>query len=520
MSTVKITDLAEITHLNIDTDQTLLVGVDIPSDVTGKISTTTLAEGLYSHNPLKVGNNEILFDHTVGQFSGEDSTYLQVNLQNFNGSGSGDYIVTANTGTNSNSYIDMGINGSVFSDTVYSAMKPYDGYLYTFGPTSTGYQGNLVIGTASSNANIVLIAGGTTSSNIIGTISKNQYSLLNDVYVSGNVQTTDGFVFSDSTRQTTAVSNTWVSANDAVTLTSAKSYTDAANTWIKSNYLANTTGTFNGTLRFTGSVNANGFISIINPSVTDNSVFLKISGAAGGASQPPANPGYTVHTTSIDGIGNRIVADAFGSAANNYSSFIGRRGRGTAASPSALQSGDVITRLSGNGFGATKFSQYGDGRIEIVAAENFTDTSKRTKIDFYTTETGSNSATVIASFNGSNATFNGVVSPQKGFIYTPNVVSSNVTTFGIDIANNAIYKLSCNTTTVNLTLSGFQYGKVVEVWLTNLGGQQSTVNTGCFAINSTKNSATFNLPATSSAYLKYFSINGDLANTFVSIIHP
>ena len=163
---------------------------------------------------------------------------------------------------------------------------------------------------------------------------------------------------------------------------------------------------------------------------------------------------------------------------------------------SALQSGDIIARFSGNGYGTSKFSQYGDGRIEVVAAENFTDTSKRTRIDFYTTESGSNSATVIATFNGSNATFTGVVSPQKGFIYTPNVVSSNVTSYNIDIANNSLYKLSCNNN-LSLSLSDFQYGKVVEVWLTNTSGSTRTITHGCSAINSTTNSTTFTMPSSS-----------------------
>ena len=110
MSSVKITELTEIHHLNANTANTIFVGVDLPSLVTGKFSATTIAEGLYSFNPLKVGNNEVLFSHTSGQFSGSDDTYLQVNIQNFSGNGSGDYIVTANTGTNSNSYIDMGLN--------------------------------------------------------------------------------------------------------------------------------------------------------------------------------------------------------------------------------------------------------------------------------------------------------------------------------------------------------------------------------------------------------------------------
>ena len=91
-------------------------------------------------------------------------------------------------------------------------------------------------------------------------------------------------------------------------------------------------------------------------------------------------------------------------------------------------------------------------------------------------------------------------------------------TTNIDIANNSLYKLSCNNN-LSLSLSDFQYGKVVEVWLTNTSGSPRTITHGCSAINSTTNSTTFTVPATSSAYLRYFSIDGDLANTFVTINH-
>jgi hypothetical protein len=60
-------------------------------------------------------------------------------------------------------------------------------------------------------------------------------------------------------------------------------------------------------------------------------------------------------------------------------------------------------------------------------------------------------------------------------------------------------------------------GKVVEVWLTNTDGSNRTVTHGCSATNSSENSTTLTMASTSSAYLRYFSIDGDIANTFVAI---
>ena len=47
MSTVKISELPEITHLNTNTDRSLCVGVDLDTGTTGKLTITTLGEGLY-----------------------------------------------------------------------------------------------------------------------------------------------------------------------------------------------------------------------------------------------------------------------------------------------------------------------------------------------------------------------------------------------------------------------------------------------------------------------------------------
>jgi len=73
----------------------------------------------------------------------------------------------------------------------------------------------------------------------------------------------------------------------------------------------------------------------------------------------------------------------------------------------------------------------------------------------------------------------------------------------------------------DLTVShtNFTTGKVVELWLVNSGGTQRTVTHGVSALNSTINSTTFAIPATSSAHIRYFVANDDLANTFVKVSH-
>jgi hypothetical protein len=112
--------------------------------------------------------------------------------------------------------------------------------------------------------------------------------------------------------------------------------------------------------------------------------------------------------------------------------------------------------------------------------------------------------------------FLGTINASKGFIFTPRLPVGNQTAITIDFSSDVIIKANL-AADLTFTLSNFVYGKVVEVWLTNTSGSTRTVTHGCSAINSSENSTTFSMASTSSAYLKYFSIDGDLANTFVAV---
>jgi hypothetical protein len=573
MSTIKISQLVPIT-LNSNTSNTLLVGVDIPTNITGKITATALAQGLYSNNNLNVGNNPIIFPNTVAQFSGNSSTYIQVNLQNFTPNGSADLVITSDKGTDSNNYVDFGINNSTFNDPAYSAMGAFDGYLYVSGPAGTSNTGNLVLGTASYGGNVVVIAGGTTKGNVVTVFNEDDISLyqpvlisandsdpilrisqygsgnclvINDelgdtsplvvdgngnlslgalsssgnklyvagnTYISGNVITTGNYILNGGS---VVASNNFVNSNDALTLASSKTYTDTANSYISNNYLRNATGTFNGILTINDKFNANGSVIFANTVFSPTEAALTIAACPISDIQLPSNDGYMLHISGKQNVSSRIVFDSFG--ANTYGVIAGRTARGTPTAPQAVANGDILMRLSGNGYGTTKYSTLGSGRIDIVAAENFTDASRATQIQFFTTIAGTNTQTQIASFNGQSAIFTGVVNPQKGFIYNPNVISGIINTLNIDIANNSLYKFNCNATTT-INLNGYAAGKVVEVWLTNIDtgpGSNHTITHGCYANNSTIGAASFTLTSLHSAYLRYFSIDGDLANTYVSV---
>ena len=607
MSTTRISQLPELPSISSNTSNTLFLGVDMPTGTTGKFTATTLAQQLYANNALAVGNNLIVFSNTVAQFSGYDESFLQVNMQNFQSNGSGDYVITGDKGTNSNNYINLGLNGSQFevNYTVGDAFLPNDGYLYIQGPGEENV-GNLIIGAVVTGTETRFIAGGANTEHVVAKISESGLTFENG----------QGIIFEDGTTlssnselaTTTILSaaNTFLQANDASTLAVAKAYTDTANTYAQSytdskvgtantflqandastlavakaytdtannylvsfyntgpafiqansaynqanlaynhantavgdvnvlevevdalttlvfgigdtanNALANTTGTFGGNLTIAGRANVSQQLMIANSTYDyANVALVRITGSAGDVYQPPAQPGYMLAVTGVDGVASRIINTGYGTGA--YGLYAGRHARGTAGAPIAVANNDVIARFSGGGYNGSEFTSTGQGRIDIVADEDFSVANTGSRIEFYNTIPQTNTITKIASFNANTATFTGTVYPNKGFIYTPRVIAGNTTSIVIDFASDSMVKATCiDACTVSFT--NYTPGKIVELWVTNLSGSTHTFTHGCTALNATNNATTKSVPSTSSLYLRYFSIDGDLANTFVTI---
>jgi hypothetical protein len=556
MSTVKISELAAISQLNSDTANTIFVGVDIPSGVTGKITATTIASGLYSRNKLNVGTTPISLPNTVGQFADTSSQYIQVNLVNTNNSGTADYVVGANTGTDTTSYLDMGFTNSLYSNTspynsLGTAIEPLSGYLYAQGTTAGASGGNLILGTTTPGTETRFLAGGINSQNIAMRITSS----------GPRINTGYSLIFGDATIQTTAAASLGYSTSgynqansvtlatqsaynqaNSVTLATQSAYNQANSVTLSTlsaynqansanvlaqaafnkanNALANTTGTFAGSLAITGSLSAvgsllsNGTVLFANSSFSPSEAAVRIS--ASSVVQTPINDGYMLHITGKQSIPTRVIFDTFSATGNAYSVIAGRTARGTAAIPLASQSNDVLMRISGNAYGSTGYAATGVARIDIVAAQNHTDSARGSRIEFWNMANNTNTFTNIATFNGDTATFTGVVSPQKGFIWTPLIYPGAQTTIALDFANNSVIKANVSSD-ANVSFTNYTTGKIVDVWITNTSGLTRTITHGCSALNSTVNSTTFTMSATSSAYLKYFSISNDLANTFVSV---
>jgi hypothetical protein len=98
--------------------------------------------------------------------TGPLNSYLQIAIQNQNSGdrSSSDFVATADNGDDSSYYVDLGINGSTYSDPTYNLTEANDSYLLNL-------DGHLAIATGTSGKTIKFGTGGFTSTNLRMTLS-------------------------------------------------------------------------------------------------------------------------------------------------------------------------------------------------------------------------------------------------------------------------------------------------------------------------------------------------------------
>ena len=131
--------------------------------ILGDRSNTSLSVGIGTESFSSANREKLLVDAgttssvnaIVGR--GTNPSYLQLNIQNLsNGTGaSSDVVATADNGSETTNYVDMGINSSTNSSGVMGNAN--DAYLYTTG-------NNFLLGTANASKALVFMTGGTAQS--------------------------------------------------------------------------------------------------------------------------------------------------------------------------------------------------------------------------------------------------------------------------------------------------------------------------------------------------------------------
>jgi hypothetical protein len=148
--------------------------------------------------------------YTLSMFSGNTDQSIQIGGQNFANTqnSSTDLALYNNLGTDVSNFIDMGITSFAYNTTInnFTAAQPGDAYLYSNGV-------NLLLGTQTIGKNLKIFVGGYNASNVAATFNApntastsnitGTLTVVGGVGVKGNVAT-DGIIFADGTRQTTA----------------------------------------------------------------------------------------------------------------------------------------------------------------------------------------------------------------------------------------------------------------------------------------------------------------------------
>ena len=157
--------------------------------ITASGNSSTGINAIYAGAPGYV----VLGSSVMAQFTGNVNAYSQINFQNISSGNrsSGDYILTANNGTDSTYYLDLGLAGSNHDDPAFfgDTSTKNDGYLYVNGNSQAGPAGgvgNLIVG--STNGVIKMFVGNTAQANVIATVSQSGMSVSGNV-TGGNILT-------------------------------------------------------------------------------------------------------------------------------------------------------------------------------------------------------------------------------------------------------------------------------------------------------------------------------------------
>jgi hypothetical protein len=232
--------------------------------------------------------------------------------------------------------------------------------------------------------------------------------------------------------------------------------------------------------------------------------------------------GTDLHISGADATQTRITQDAFGTS--QYVAFTGRAARGTAAAPTQTQSGDTIAQFTGRGFssGNLQFGNSSTGRVDFTAAENFTDTSRATNVQIFTTAANSITPTAIAAFSASGLSVAGNITGNTagftiGYLNIPQVAFSANATIALTDAGKHYYSTTASNlalTIANNTSVSWPIGTTITVIERAAGNIIITPGTGVslyYAGNSTAGSrvlSTYGLATLINVEANVWMVNG------------
>jgi hypothetical protein len=428
------------------------------------------------------------------QYAGTANSYIQLVIQNKdNGvNASTDFVATADNGTDSDTYIDVGINSSQYNQAAYELAGPNDGYLLVYGNTTTG-GGQLVLSTFT-NKDIVFSTGGGANVNEQGRFQYgNGFKVTGNIYATGNVQApwfignvfgniSGNLVVPGSDTQIVFNDNGVANATSGFTFDKSSNLVTMAGNLVAGN--VSTAGLITATGNVTGgNVNTGGLIT-----ATGN-----ITSTANVAGGNIVTAGIVTATGNVTG-GNITTSGLITATGNVTGGNIDTAGvisaTGNITSTANVAGGNIVTAglVTAIGNVISTANVTGGNLVTsglVTATGNIISTANVTGGNIVT----SGLVTATGNVSGGNITTAGVITATGNIISTANVTGGNITTAGLVTATGNITS-TANVEGGNLVTSGIvtSTGNVTGGNITTAGLVTATGN-----ITSTANVAGGNL---------------------------
>jgi hypothetical protein len=152
------------------------------------------------------------------------------------------------------------------------------------------------------------------------------------------------------------------------------------------------------------------------PNINSLDSAIDIIGSADGSVAPVQNTGVMLHITGQDG--STTASRIYNDGVEGYAAYIGRRYNGSATAPTAVNSGELVSRIGATPYTSTGWPALSTARIDFVATENQTGTHQGNQIEFYTTPNGANSATADMIVSSQGITNNANIVPGLNNAYS------------------------------------------------------------------------------------------------------
>ncbi len=387
--------------------------------------------------------------YTVIQATADYDDYSQINFQNLNlsANASTEWVATAGNGTDLTNYIDFGIAGGAWNGTqlnsVGTAAKANDGWIYVLGNTAAGTGGNLILGTIQPGKRVNILTGGPGSANIYsyfnstGLTTANVYaanylyangvSILTGIggtysntnvaaYLAGNVsvgnlQLGNAFRLNGLDNSLTTINGSAIQFWQRVNFNSASGIYSSGTINAQSGTASGSTGT--GAVVVTGGMGVSGNIHI----GSSNSNSVVAAGSIVAANYNFANGVNILSTVTAGSTYSNVNVEAYiGGNIGAYQTFANANAAAQATSIISINANlGAFQTYANNTFGG---SSYGNAAVAAY-------------LPTHTGNIGAGNVTVVSTVTAANI----VTTGTYGNITGANVISANTFVFGANGVN-------------------------------------------------------------------------------------